>query len=203
MLILHWKPPSQFAGFMLILHWTILTAKPFGAIQRFVCRMYGRMQVLRGSNSIVTVFAIAALFALPARAADKPEASWENVQQLKAGQGIQIVRTDLKSVTGHFVSVAADSLILKTTAGEQTLNRVDINRITRSGGKRGRNALIGAAAGGGAGAVVGAASGGCHPGEFICLGRGTVAAILAGLGILAGAALGVAIPGHTTIYRAK
>ena len=165
--------------------------------------MYAPMQAFKRSGSIFTVFAIAALFALAATAADKPEASWENVQQLKAGQKIQIVRTDLKSVTGHFVSVAADSLALKTGAGEQTLNRVDINRITRSGGKRGRNALIGAAAGGGVGAAVGAASGGCHPGEFICLGRGTVAGILAGVGIVAGAVVGVAIPGHTTIYQAK
>jgi hypothetical protein len=161
------------------------------------------MQVLRRFSSVFTAVAISALFALAATAADKPEASWENVQQLKAGQKIHIVRADLKSVTGHFVSVSADSLALKTVAGEQTLNRVDINRITRSGGQRGRNALIGAAVGGGAGAAVGAASGGCHPGEFICLSRGTVAGILAGVGVLAGAVVGVAIPGHTTIYRAK
>ena len=114
------------------------------------------MQVLRRFSSVFTAVAISALFALAATAADKPEASWENVQQLKAGQKIHIVRADLKSVTGHFVSVAADSVALKTAAGEQTLNRVDINRITRSGGQRGRNALIGAAVGGGAGAAVGA-----------------------------------------------
>lgn len=161
------------------------------------------MQVLRRASLIWTAFATAALFALAASAADKPEASWDNVQQLKPGQRVQIVRTDLKSVTGHFVRVAPDSLTLKTAAGEQTLNRLDINRITRSGGKRGRNALIGAGVGGGAGAAVGAASGGCHPGEFLCVGRGTVAGIFAGVGIVAGAAVGVAIPGHTTIYRAK
>jgi len=149
------------------------------------------------------VFAVANLFALVAKAADKPEASWDNLQQLKAGQRIRIVRTDLSSVTGYFASVGADSLALKTARGEQTLNRADINRITRSGGKRGRNALIGAAVGGGAGAAVGAATGGCHPGEFICLGRGTVAGILAGVGVVAGAVVGVAIPGHTTIYQAK
>ncbi len=171
--------------------------------QQFVDRMYAPMQVLRRFSSVFTAVAISALFALAATAADKPEASWENVQQLKAGQKIHIVRAGLKSVTGYFVSVAADSLALKTAAGEQTLNRVDINRITRSGGQRGRNALIGAAVGGGAGAALGAASGGCHPGEFICLSRGTVAGILAGVGVLAGAVVGVAIPGHTTIYRAK
>ncbi len=161
------------------------------------------MKALKRSGSIFTVVAIAGLFALAATAADKPEASWENVQQLKSGQRIQIMRRGLKSVNGHFVKVAGDSLTLKTAAGEQTVNRVDITRITRSGGKRGRNALIGAAAGGGAGAAVGAASGGCHPGELICLGRGAVAGILAGVGIVAGAVVGVAIPGYTTIYQAK
>jgi hypothetical protein len=63
--------------------------------------------------------------------------SWENLQQLRPGQTIQVVRKDLKSWTGAFVSASNDSVSLKAADGDKTVARTGVLRVSRHGGKRG------------------------------------------------------------------
>ena len=130
-------------------------------------------------------------------------ASWENLRQLSSGQKIQVVQKDLKSWTGYFVSVSDDSVSLRVSGVDKTVGRADVFRVSRHGGKRLRNALIGAGIAGGAGVAVGAAAfGGCSKGFGFCISRGTGAGILGGIGAVIGGGVGAAFPGSTVIYRA-
>lgn len=127
--------------------------------------------------------------------------SWENLRQLTPGQKIEVVQKNRK-LTGSFVSVTDDSIALKAPDGDKTVPRSDVLRVSRHGGKRGRNILIGAAIGAGAGVAVGAAAGGCKTNSFgPCVGRGAVAGVVGALGAVVGAVVGAVIPGNTVIYR--
>ena len=170
------------------------------------------MKLPRLTNGIRACFAIIAIALAPAPAslaqstpaAEHPEASWKNLQRLKPGQEIQVVQKDLKSWSGRFSSASDDSVSLKTPAGDRIVPRSDVLRVSRYGGKRLRNALIGAAAAGAAGLAAGIASGGCSKGGFggFCVGKGELGAALGGAGAIIGGGIGAAIPGHTVIYRA-
>ena len=72
------------------------------------------------------------------------------------------MQKDLKSWTGSFVSFSDASVALKTPEGNHGVARTEVLRVSRHGSKRGRNALIGAAAAGGAEVAIGAAAGGCN-----------------------------------------
>jgi len=152
---------------------------------------------------------LAALACVPAAsaqtslAAKQSVTSWENLRRLRPGQKIQVVQTDLKSWSGPFVSFSAESVALKAAEGDRTVPRAQVLRVSLHGGKRLRNALIGAAIGGGAGAGIGAAAGGCstRPWAF-CGSRGLTAAAVGLIGALAGGGAGAAIPGSTVLYRA-
>jgi len=83
--------------------------------------------------------------------------SWDNLQSLTPGQEIRVVMNDLKSYQGEFESMSDDGITLRQAAGEQTLAR---NHILRVSGKIGqdhsiRNVLIGTAVGAGAGLGIG------------------------------------------------
>jgi hypothetical protein len=133
----------------------------------------------------------------------EPRASWENLRQLTPGQKIQVVQKDRKSWSGPFVSFAGESVSLKAADGDKTIGRSEVLRVSRHGGKRARNALIGAAAGAGVGVAIGAGVGGCNHNQFgPCIGRGLAAAVMGTAAALVGVVIGVAIPGNTVIYRA-
>jgi len=130
-------------------------------------------------------------------------ASWENLRQLSSGQKIQVVQKDMKSWTGSFAGVSDESVSLKVRHAAKAVSRADVLRVSRPGGRRLRNALIGAAIGGGAGVAAGAAAFGCRKNSFVpCIGRGAAAAIIGGTGVVIGGGVGAAIPGSTVIYRA-
>jgi hypothetical protein len=126
--------------------------------------------------------------------------SWDNLKRLRAGQKIEVVNTDMKSVKGSFVSYAEDGISLQTDKGPLTIERARVMRISlREHSKRARNALIGAAVGAGAGLALGAAGDrGIHE-----TGEGNFAkAIFTPIGAGAGAGIGAAMPSYETIYRA-
>ncbi len=128
--------------------------------------------------------------------------SWDDLRQLKPGEKIQVVQKDRKSWSGSFVRFSDDSISFKAPDGDKNVPRADVMRVSRRGGKRLRNALIGAAAGGGTGAAIGAAAGGCsNRGFSFCFGRGLPAAVFGAIGVAAGGGVGAAIPGKTVIYR--
>jgi hypothetical protein len=75
--------------------------------------------------------------------------SWDNLKSLTPGQKIRVEMNNGKSYQGEFGSLSDDGIALRQPAGEETLARQDISRISRMIGQnhRRRNALIGAAIG--------------------------------------------------------
>jgi len=130
--------------------------------------------------------------------AQRPEASWDSLKQLRVGEKIEVVDMKLKSLKGTFVSYSEEALTLRVRKDDVSLPRVDIHRVGFKGGKRGRNTLIGLATGAGLGAGVGALGGKLY-GEYVA--SFTVLGTLLGAG--AGTAVGAAFPEYTTVYRAE
>jgi len=82
--------------------------------------------------------------------------SWDNLKSLRAGQEIRVVMNNVKSYQGGFESLSDDGITLRQAAGEQTLPRKDILRVSwKDQYRTSRNALIGAAVGAGAGLGIG------------------------------------------------
>lgn len=103
-------------------------------------------------------FALAALVSAGVLAAQRPEESWDNLNTLKAGQKIRVVRTNLKSAEGVFSDVSSEAITLRAESGQVTVARAEVFRVTlQEHSKRLRNALIGMAIGGGAALAIGAA----------------------------------------------
>jgi hypothetical protein len=138
--------------------------------------------------------------------------SWHNLKSLTPGQEIRVVMNNVKSYQGEFESFSDDGITLRQAAGEQTLARKDVLRVSRKGqDHRTRNAVIGAVVGAGAGLWIGLTpyrGRNCTQGpEFQCgyppnphLAEGLTPA-----GALAGAVVGAVIPtgGWHDIYRAR
>ena len=84
--------------------------------------------------------------------------NWDNLKSLTPGQVIRVVTKDVNSYQGEFRSLNDDGITLRQKAGEQTLARKDILRVSQKNGHKPsvRNALIGAAIGAGAGLGIGA-----------------------------------------------
>lgn len=136
---------------------------------------------------------------------NKNQANWDRLKQLSAGQEILVVQNDAKSSRSNFRSVTDEAIVVSTAAGEQTIARQSILRVSSKGkGHRVRNALIGAGIGAGAGAGIGAAIAGCTSG---CYGftRGNVTGAVSAVGGIVGAIVGALIPtgGWHEIYRAR
>jgi hypothetical protein len=133
----------------------------------------------------------------------KGTANWDKVKQLSAGQEILVVQKDAKSFQGKLASAGDDAIVMRLPAGEQTLTKGSILRISSRGAShRWRNVALGAGVGFGGGAGFGAAAGNPHA---IGGGRGATAAVGAAIGLAAGAALGAALPtgGWHEVYRAQ
>ena len=142
--------------------------------------------------------------------AQKPQEQWSNLDRLKAGQGIEVIESNMKSHSGRFVTVTEDSLSMQEKGSDVSIKREDIVRVsTGSGPRRGEHAVIGLVVGGAIGAGIGAAAGssgssGSKSG-FLNLNFNTRGiAALVGIAIFAptGALIGAATPAHTTLYRA-
>ena len=149
---------------------------------------------MRGTIIRALVLVFVPIFAL----AQTGDRSWDNLQQLRVGEKIRVVDTDMKTHDGTFLGYAPDAIALRVGTDDVGVPRDKVVRVaSRESNKRLRNALIGMAIGGGAGFGIGiplAASQGTEGAAptFALLG-------LAGLG--AGAAIGAASPGYRTIYR--
>jgi len=138
--------------------------------------------------------------------------SWDNLKNLRPGQEIRVALNDARSYQGELGSLSDSGITLRQAAGEQTLARQDILRVSSKAQKRRmRNALLGAAVGAGGGLGTGAALdhsarncgktafsfGPCFPN----LGK----EVLTPLGALAGAVVGAIVPagGWHEVYRAR
>ena len=136
-----------------------------------------------------------ALFSVSLRAQQPGKDSWDNLNRLQAGQKIQVVQMNMKSLKGNFLGFSDEMISLRVKNDEVAVPREEVLRVSLGGKpKRGRNTLIIA----GVGAAVGA---GFHEtGE-----TGVFMLVFAPIGAGVGAAVGAAAPfaSYETIYQAK
>lgn len=126
------------------------------------------------------------------------QARWQNLEQLQPGQRLTVIDHQLKSQTCTFVSFSDSSLIVRFKDGEKSIPREDVYRITTPGSShRGRNAIIGLAAGVAVGAgLTGAVA---HMDD---VSAGDAAGAIAGTAAI-GAGIGALIGPSKTIYKAE
>ena len=168
-------------------------------------------------HSVIAIGLVGGLLALPlveAKALQEAQPSaepgisdWNNLQQLRAGQRIEVVDTNLKKYKGTFLSFSEEAISLRVGKDEVGVQREDVFRVSlRKKSKRLRNALIGLAIGAGAGVAAAEISiRASEPGFFSERDFWQVPyVVLVSAGIAVGAGVGAAFPpGYQTIYRAK
>jgi hypothetical protein len=129
--------------------------------------------------------------------AQSKQASWTNLSALHAGQKIQITGTDSKKHSGTFLSFTDTSISYHDASGDQTIQKLNVSSVRNlENHHRLRNALIGAAIGGGAaGGITAGAEKNHDP-----IGRGVDSVEAALGGIVAGALIGAFLPTHSLVY---
>lgn len=81
--------------------------------------------------------------------------SWQNLQQLKAGDTIRVVTLNSPDTTGKYLRSSADEMFLEVNKNERLIKRADVQRVdVKKGHKRLLHALIGAGIGAAAGLAV-------------------------------------------------
>jgi hypothetical protein len=142
---------------------------------------------------------VVCLMATPCVSRAEKSNAWDTLSALRTNEKIEVVEANLKQHKGIVVAVSEESITLRENAADQTIKKENVMRVTAlDKGHRWRNVLFWGAVGAGVGAGVGAAaSGKC----FCTTGQAMKAVGLVGLA--AGAVVGVALPSHDTIYRAK
>jgi hypothetical protein len=157
-----------------------------------------------------TVNAPNRLWAAQPQSPPSGESDWSSLQQLRVGQKIEVVDTNLKKLKGTFLSFSEEAISLRVGKDEVGVQRPNVLRVSLRGkSKRLRNALIGMAIGAGAGvaAIEICAQASSRFSFSPCLGqdfRAVAYAILVPVGGAAGAGIGAAFPpGYQTIYRAE
>src|SRR5512146_590943 len=90
------------------------------------------------------------------RSAQSPEESWDNLRQLRAGEGIEIVDAKMKSHRGNFTTYTQERISLSQAGREMTFPRAEVASVRRVGkSHRRRNVLLGLAIGTAGGFAVG------------------------------------------------
>ncbi|MBI4459220.1 MAG: hypothetical protein HY648_04070 [Acidobacteria bacterium] len=134
-------------------------------------------------------------------AQEPDEGSWENLNQIQAGQTIQVVQMDLKSRKGTFLRVSDEAIFLRVKGNDVNVPRADVLRVSRLDiGKRRRNMMVGLGVGTAAGMLIGAAV--ARPYFDEGTGFKPLAIILTGAGV--GAGIGITLgasSGFQTVYR--
>ena len=138
--------------------------------------------------------ALLLLFAFAVGAQPAPK-DWQSLKDLSPGTAVRVI-AGTRSLSGSLQSVSDDALSVSSDKAHETVMRQEVKRVlVRKKGHRGRNALIGLAAGAGVGAIVGAASHrDCTGFCVLNISRGQDAGIAAGVFGILGAAVGTLLP---------
>jgi len=132
--------------------------------------------------------------------AKSSQGNWDNLEELRPGQKIEVVDSNMKTLNATFVSVSDEAISLQVGTSVESVLRAKVVRVSvHDNSHRMRNMLLGAGIAGGIALI---------PAGILLVQQGNegnscsacAAAIVAGFG--GGAALG-AIPGSRTIYRTK
>ncbi len=146
-------------------------------------------------------FHIAILFAVLAPALGLGRAgkqSWENLNQLRVGQKIEVLDMNSTSLNGTFLGFSEEAISLRVGTGEVAVPRAKVLRVRLRQPRRSRNAAIGAAVGVGVGLAI------AIPLSAVEGATAAPAILALVIGGGAGAGAGAASPlGSRTIYKAK
>lgn len=147
---------------------------------------------------------LAALLALlaTAMAAQTNVINWNTVKALAAGTQVR-VSAGSRPVNGRIEQVTDDALVVTSGKGQETFGRQQVSAVSvKKLSHRGRNALIGLAAGTGAGLGIGVAAARTNSGQLAIVPNGAIVAGFAVAGALGGSIVGVVIPtgGWREIY---
>jgi hypothetical protein len=167
------------------------------------------MTARRRNIQFATAWApIVLLVAVQSGLAQPPTArtNWGNIKQLAPGADIRVELKDRGTVLGQFQSAAADSLVINSRRGQETLTQQTVARVwSVRKSHRMRNALIGLGIGAGAGLGIGAGidSKTCHTCLLNLPNVGKE--IFTPIGALAGGLIGFFLPmgGWQEVYRAQ
>jgi hypothetical protein len=119
------------------------------------------------------------------------KAQWENLENLKKGQKIQIVRMSSIATDGEFTSVSDDEIVITVKKNPMVIKRSDIRRVSAVKSRTG-HILAGLGIGAGAGfAVLASSSGDAVYGAMLAL------PLMAG----GGAGIGATLPAKSVIYE--
>jgi hypothetical protein len=156
--------------------------------------------MIMAHRSAVITLVIGSLMAAPLRAQSLEE-NWNNLNQLKTDQEIQIVTKDAKAHRGRLGGLNADSVTVHLVSGDQTFERLNILRVAyKAKGRRAHHIKVGSAIGAGLGVVNGVFSDTCRS----CRSRGASIVLALFASVLLGAAIGAVLPaggGWKVIYR--
>ena len=95
---------------------------------------------------VMPVLLATALASASLRAQKPGKDSWDNLNCLQAGQKIQLVQMDLKSLKGNFLGFTDEMISLRVKKDEVGVPRVNVLRVSSlDGSKRKRNILLGLA----------------------------------------------------------
>ena len=144
----------------------------------------------------LTWLCVACIFAASAPARETARGSWDSAITKLSGPKIRVNRYEDPSISGTFVSATPDGITVRSKHEEVTVERSKVRKIQRTGGgRRFRNAAIGAGAGGGVAAAVVSQSGGSD--DFASLLTGAIV-----IGAAIGCVIGLVLPASSTVYDA-
>ena len=176
--------------------------KMTAAISKIDSRSQNKSRLKRIAG-VMPVLLATALASVSLQAQKPGKDSWDNLNHLRAGQKIQVVQMDMKSLKGNFLGLTDEMISLRVKRDEVVVPREDVFRVSfRGKPKRLQNSLIFA----GVGALVGAISGAAVGAGFHEAGEtGVFMLVFTPIGAGVGAAVGAAAPlgNHETVYRAK
>ncbi len=147
---------------------------------------------------VFSLLLVTTIFSISLPAQEPGEHSWENLQQVRVGQKIEVVDTNLKKYKGTFLSFSEEAISVRVKKGEVAIQRPHVLRVSVHGGGRWKNALTGVVIGAVAGLLLGAI---VDYGDDLDSNDGKIFAPLVFGGV--GAGLGSIFPGFHTVYRAK
>jgi len=127
--------------------------------------------------------------------------SWDTLRTLQPGNRIKVLDRAGEVRSGAFAKVSADAISFITRKGEVSIEKARVSRVqVRSSGRRMRNLLIGAGIGVAIGVAVDQGLGAYLRNESGESDAVRAVSYIAPIGIFA--AIGAALPGYKTIYRA-
>ncbi len=146
--------------------------------------------------------AYVALFAMQMAAQGE---SWNAVAAIPSGTQIRVAGPSTGNIQGTLHSVTGDSIMLDSSAGQETFARQQVTRISvKKESHRGRHALIGLGVGAGAGLGIGvAADHNCAAKSGCFFGPNVSKEIFTPVGAIVGALVGALLPlgGWREIYK--